>query len=122
MLQSLKARILSKPDSSGALILRLFGEYGRKHAWLFFATVVLMGIVAACTALSAALVGLIVNRAFIYRDFQGLIAVSLAVVGIFSLKGFASYGQAVSLAYVSNRITAENQRKIFDKLLREGLE
>ena len=121
MLHTLKAKLLSKPDSSAALILRLFGEYGRKHAWLFFVTVLLMGIVAACTALSASLVGLIVNRAYIYKDFQGLIAVCLAVVGIFSLKGFASYGQAVTLAYVSNRITAENQRKIFDKLLREGL-
>jgi len=121
MLQSLKTRLLSKPDSSGALILRLFREYGRKHAWLFLVTVVLMGIVAACTALSASLVGLIVNRAYIYKDFQGLIAVCVAVVGIFSVKGFATYGQAVTLAYVSNRITAENQRKIFDKLLREGL-
>ncbi len=121
MLQMLKAKILSKPDSSGALIIRLFREYGRRHAWLFLATVVLMGIVAGCTALSASLVGLMVNRAYIYKDFQGLVAVCLGVVGIFSLKGFASYGQAVTLAYVSNRITAENQRKIFDKLLREGL-
>jgi ATP-binding cassette, subfamily B, bacterial MsbA len=121
MLQSLKTKLRSVPDSSGALIYRLFGEYGRRHMGLFLATVVLMGIVAGCTALSASLVGLMINRAYVYKDFQGLVAVCLAAVGIFSLKGFASYGQAVTLAYVSNRITAENQRKIFDKLLREGV-
>ena len=41
---------------------------------------------------------------------------------LFCIKGFASYFQAVMLARVNNRITAENQQRMFDKLVREGME
>ena len=40
---------------------------------------------------------------------------------IFAVKGFATYGQAVMLSRIGNRIVAENQRRMFDKLLNESL-
>ena len=47
--------------------------------------------------------------------------VSLAAIGIFTAKGFAAYGGAVTLSRIGNRIIAENQRRMFDKLLHENI-
>src|SRR5262249_44765806 len=38
-----------------------------------------------------------------------------------TVKGFATYGHAVMLARISNSIVAENQKRIFGKLLQENL-
>jgi subfamily B ATP-binding cassette protein MsbA len=120
MFRFLKAKFPA-PESSGALVRRLFAEYGRRHLKIFVATVVMMAVSAACQAIAAALAGLMVDRAYVYKDFEGIVTLSLAVFAIFTVKGLATYGQAVTLAYLSNRITAENQRLMFDKLLREGV-
>ena len=37
------------------------------------------------------------------------------------VKGMATYGSAVQLARIGNRIIAENERRMFDKLLNESL-
>ena len=81
-----------------------------------------MGIIAGCTALSAYLIGLVVNGIYLTHNFTAIIALSLITVGIFTAKGFASYGQAVILAQIGNEVLARNQRRIIDKLLRENLE
>src|SRR5271170_4438927 len=65
--------------------------------------------------------GVMIDRAYVYKDFSGIVTLSLAVFGIFTVRGLATYGQAVVLAYLGNRITAENQRLMFDKLLGEGV-
>jgi len=40
---------------------------------------------------------------------------------IFAAKGFATYGAAVMLSSIGNSIIAANQRRLFDKLLRENI-
>jgi ABC-type multidrug transport system fused ATPase/permease subunit len=40
---------------------------------------------------------------------------------IFMVKGLATYGQAVTLARISNQIIATNQRRMFDKLLHQDM-
>ena len=43
------------------------------------------------------------------------------MIVIFAVKGLASYGQAVTLARIANHIVAENQKKLFDKLLAQNI-
>ena len=40
---------------------------------------------------------------------------------IFAVKGLATYGGTVMLSRIGNQIIAENQRRMFDKLLRESM-
>ena len=40
---------------------------------------------------------------------------------IFAIKGAASYGQAVMMSRIGNRIIAENQQRMFDRLMRQSL-
>src|SRR5262249_58316660 len=51
------------------------------------------------------------------RRFEGVALVGVILVILFATKGFATYGQAVTLARVGNQIIAEKQRRMFDKLL-----
>ena len=49
------------------------------------------------------------------------LVVSAASWLIFTVKGLATYGSAVQLARIGNSIVAENERRMFDKLLTENL-
>jgi ATP-binding cassette subfamily B protein len=111
------------PDSQGAIALlrRLLTEYGlvqwKRYAFAF----ALMVVAAACTALTAYLAGDIVNKAYVNRDFGGVFRVAIFALAVFSLRGAATYGQAVMLSRIGNSIVAYNQRRLFGKLLQHNL-
>ena len=103
-----------------ALIGRLLSEYARPH-WLgYLFSFALMAIAAGCTSYMAYLVGHAVNEAYLAHDFAAIAAVSMLAIAIFTIRGLATYGQAVLLAQIGNEITAANQQRMFDKLLREN--
>src|SRR3954467_258567 len=81
----------------------------------------MMGVAAACTALSAYLLGDVVNQAYVHKNFRALVIVGIAAFGLFALKGAATYGQQVIMMRIGNRIVADNQRRMFDKLLTENI-
>ena len=81
----------------------------------------LMAVAAIGTALSAYLLGTMTNEAYVHRHFQGILAIGIITIAIFATKGLATYGSSVMLSAVSNRIVADNQQRIFDKLLREDM-
>src|SRR6202041_530536 len=56
---------------------------------------------------------------YVNRSFEGVALVSIAAIAIFAIKGAAAYGQAVTLARIGNAIAADNQRRMFDKLLHQ---
>jgi ATP-binding cassette subfamily B protein len=99
----------------------MLSEYGR-GAWRSYAgVVVLMAVSATCTATAAYLIGDSVNAAYVSRSLSAVMAVSAGIIAVATLKGVASYGQAVGLARISNRIVARNQRRLFEKVLQQGL-
>ena len=81
----------------------------------------LMAVAATGTALSAYLLGTMTNEAYVHRHFQGILAIGIITIAIFATKGLATYGSSVMLSAVSNRIVADNQQRIFDKLLQEDM-
>jgi subfamily B ATP-binding cassette protein MsbA len=81
----------------------------------------LMAVAATGTALSAYLLGTMTNEAYVHRHFQGILAIGIITIAIFAAKGLATYGSSVMLSAVSNRIVADNQQRIFDKLLQEDM-
>ncbi len=109
------------PYSARVLIKRLLTEYAAQHIRLYVLAGVMMIIGAACMAVSAYLIGDMINQAYVNRNFPAILALSIATTILYSIRGVATYGQAVLMSRIGTRIVAENQRRVFDKLLNEGL-
>ncbi|HEY7299847.1 MAG TPA: ABC transporter ATP-binding protein [Xanthobacteraceae bacterium] len=109
------------PQSALFLTRRLLTEYGlvrwRRYAFAF----ALMGIGAVCTASAAYLMGDVVNEAFGNHSFSGVIEIAALTFGVFTLRGLAIYGHAVIMSRIGNSVVAENQRRVFSKLLQHNL-
>ena len=52
---------------------------------------------------------------------HGIALLSLITILIFTLKGAATYGHSVILSKISNAILANNQRRLFAKLMSESV-
>jgi len=121
MLNSYFQRLFSDPNGTGALVRRLLVEQAagqwRRYALAFG----LMGIAAASTALGAYLVGDVINQAYVHKNLPGIVILALVTAVIFMIKGMATYGQAVVLARIGNRIIADNQQRMFAKLLQHNV-
>jgi ATP-binding cassette, subfamily B, bacterial MsbA len=104
-----------------ALIRRLLAQHGSVHWRRYAFAFVLMGIAAGCTALTAYLVGTIVDITYLQRNFTSIVMLGVAAMAIFAIRGLATYGQAVVLARIGNQIVADNQRRMFAKLVQEGV-
>jgi len=109
------------PYGAASLIRRLLAEQGVVHWRRYAVAFALMAISAGCTALSAYLIGNVINEAYVNRSLPGILILGGVTVVLFTTKGLATYGHSVMLSQIGNRIVADNQRKVFDKLLNEGL-
>jgi ATP-binding cassette, subfamily B, bacterial MsbA len=107
--------------STHALVRRLVVDEALGH-WPRYAVVfALMTVAAAATAISAYLLGKMTNEAYVNHNLRGIVIVGVGAMLIFAVKGFATYGSAVILSLIGNSIMAKNQRRMFDKLLREDI-
>ncbi len=104
-----------------ALIRRLLSEQGFVHWRKYTIAFILMAVSAACTAFSAYLIGDVINQAYVHRNLTAIITLAGVTAALFTTKGLATYGHSVLLSRIGNRIVADNQRAVFNKLLNEGL-
>jgi subfamily B ATP-binding cassette protein MsbA len=103
------------------LIRRLVAEQGLVHWRKYAVAFVFMAISAGCTALSAYLIGNVINEAYVNKNLTGIFILGGVTAALFATKGIATYGHSVILSQIGNRIVADNQRAVFAKLLNEGL-
>jgi ATP-binding cassette subfamily B protein len=120
MLKSLFHKLFPDQDSF-VLIRRLLVEQGAVHWRRYALALAFMGIAAACTAGSAYLIGNVINAAHVDRSFPAIVAFGLLAMALFAAKGIATYGQSVMLSRIANRIVADNQKKMFERLLNQNL-
>ena len=80
-----------------------------------------MAVVAATTAALAFLMETILDDVFTARNRSSLYAAAAVVMGVFVLKGLATYGQNVLVSFVGQRILADLQKRMFAHLLRADL-
>jgi ATP-binding cassette, subfamily B, bacterial MsbA len=115
-------RLFADRYAPASLIRRLVLDYVPGTWKRYSLAIVLMLVVAGTTALNAYLLGGVIDKAYVYHDFKSLLALAMLIAALFTIKGMATYGQAVALARIASHIVAENQRRMFDKLLNERLE
>jgi subfamily B ATP-binding cassette protein MsbA len=100
---------------------RLLGRLWRDHISLYMgrllAALVCMILVAASTAAIAYIMKPVIDDVFVARDSNMLVVVSVAILVIFFVKGTATFGQAVLMTYVGQRVIADIQIRMFSHLM-----
>ncbi|MBN9040807.1 MAG: ABC transporter ATP-binding protein [Rhizobiales bacterium 62-47] len=114
-------KITDDPYGAAALIRRLIAEQGAAYWRRYLLAFGLMGVAAATTAGSAYLLGEVINQAYVDKNVRGIFLLSLVTIVIFTVKGAATYGHSVILSQISNAILANNQRRLFAKLMSESI-
>src|SRR5581483_5903193 len=109
------------PAGAIAMLTRLQRDYGWPHKWGYVAGAFLLLIVAGATATSAWLLKPVLNGMAGAERFADMRPLAFAVLGLFVLRGLATYGALVILSRAGNRIVATAQRRVFDHLLRQNM-
>lgn len=104
-----------------AMLARLQRDYGWPHKWGYVVGAIFLFIVAGATATSAWLLKPVLNGMAGAERFSDMRPLAFAVLGLFVLRGAATYGALVVLSRVGNRIIATVQRRVFDHLLRQNM-
>ncbi|MET2829022.1 ABC transporter ATP-binding protein [Mesorhizobium shangrilense] len=104
------------------LVVRLVRESFRQHMFGYGAAILSMLVVAGMTAASAWILREITNEFVIDKRIERVNMIAAAVAVIFIVKGVANFVQAYFMSRVGNAIIAERQRKIYDRILAQGIE
>src|SRR5271168_1690537 len=117
----LPKKITDDPYGAAILVRRLIMEQGAAYWRRYLTAFAFMEISAGATALSAYILGQVINQAYVDRSVRGIMILSGVTVVIFIIKGAATYGHQVILSKISNAILANNQRRLFAKLMSESV-
>jgi ATP-binding cassette subfamily B protein len=104
-----------------AMLTRLQRDYGQEHKWSYAAGAAMLAVGAGTTALAAALLRPVLNGMATAARFSEMRVLAFAVLGLFVLRGLATYGALVILSRTGNRIVATVQARVFDHLLRQNI-
>ncbi len=104
------------------LIARLVRESFHQHRFGYGAAIASMVVVALMTGASAWILKVITDEFVVFKRMDKVNLIALGVAGIFVLKGFATFIQAYFMSRVGNAIIADRQRKIYDRILAQGIE
>ncbi len=107
--------------STVVLVRRLLVEHVHRHVGRLAVALLLMMVVAGCTAIYAKLTEPVLDDVFTQRNSTALVEIAVAVMATFLIKGFASYGQAVVMNRVGQRIVADLQKRMFDHVIHADL-
>jgi subfamily B ATP-binding cassette protein MsbA len=105
-----------------AVIRRILRENGREYVGYYVAAVICLMAIAAATAFTAWIMRDVVDEIFYKRRGDLILFVCLLVFGAFALRGAATYAQSVILAKVGNNLVARYQKRLFDHLMRLGVD
>ncbi len=110
-----------RAESTRTLLVRLVREYVRPYWRRMLLAVFFMVIAAGGDAALARLMQPVLDDVFENHDHDMLILVTILVVVVTLVKGAATYGQTVLMAFVGQRIIADLQTKLFGHVIRFDL-
>ena len=117
----LPRKITDDPYGAAILIRRLVTEQGLVYWRRYVQAFALMAVAAGATAGAAYVLGQVINQAYVDKNVTGIAIFSGIVVILLFIKGVATYGHTVILSKISNAILANNQRRLFAKLMSESI-
>ena len=110
-----------RPASTRHLLVRLVRDHVRPYLGRLLIAGLCMAIAAGATAALAYLMEPVLDEIFLEKDRTLLIVVPVVVLVITLIRGAATYGQAVLMAFVGQRVIADLQSRVFAHILRFDL-
>ncbi|WP_457298151.1 ABC transporter ATP-binding protein [Phyllobacterium sp. P5_D12] len=110
------------PSEAKRVIGRVLGENVRDHRSSYAIAIVAMLAVACTTAFVAYIFKDVINKIYYERREDLIIPISLGILGAFVIRGIATYVQSVTMARIGNNIVARYQARVFDHLMKLGLD
>jgi len=104
-------------ESVSAVLKRVIAENGREHVKGYGFAIICLLTVAATTAFTAWIMEAVINEAFANRRADLVWIICGSIFAAFVIRGFAGYGQAVTLSKIGNNIVARYQRRLFGHLM-----
>jgi ATP-binding cassette subfamily B protein len=101
-----------------AVIRRVLAENGREYVWSYAVAGLCMVAVALTTAYPAWIMRDVIDDIFYRQRADLILLICASILAAFTLRGVASYMQAVILAKVGNNLVARYQRRLFDHLMK----
>jgi len=102
---------------SWLLVRRLLRDHVRPHFGRIAVALLFMSLVAASTATFAKIMEPVLDGAFKDANLPALHFYAALILAVFVVKGAASYGQAVIMNFVGQRILADMQIRLYDHLI-----
>ncbi|TIC83438.1 lipid A export permease/ATP-binding protein MsbA [Crenobacter intestini] len=103
--------------TSLVLYKRVMG-YLRPHWKIFLLSIITMTIAAATEPLFARLMKPLIDGGFVDRDPAAIIWTPLAIVGLFLLRGVASFINEYASSWLSGKLVQQLREEMFDRMLR----
>ncbi|PZO82354.1 MAG: ABC transporter ATP-binding protein [Mesorhizobium amorphae] len=118
----LRKRPKAEPGEIVAVLRRIAAENGRQYFGQYALAALCLVLIAGSTAFTAWIMRDVIDEIFYKGRSDLVLLISLTVLAAFVTRGLASYGQAVILARIGNNLIARYQRRMFDHLMRLGLD
>ncbi len=109
------------PGEVIAVIRRILTENGRDYIGTYAVTIICLLAVAGSTGFCAWIMRDVVDKVFYKQQYHLLTLICGGIVVAFTIRGVASYLQAVLLARIGNNLVARYQQRMFDHLMRLGV-
>jgi ATP-binding cassette subfamily B protein len=114
-------KLKARPGEVTAVLRRIVAENGRDHRGSYAVVIICSLLVSGATGFSAWVMSPMVNEIFYERRGGSIVWICAGIMGAFIVRGFAGYGQAVMLARIGNNLVARYQKRVFDHLMKLGV-
>src|SRR4030081_1390911 len=91
-------------DRAATLVRRLLFEHALVHWRLYAIAFGLMAVTAACTPFSAHFLGHLIKRAYVDRNFPGIVTLAVIIVLLFAVKAAPSFVLSILVPRLGPRI------------------
>ncbi|QND51290.1 ABC transporter ATP-binding protein [Phyllobacterium sp. 628] len=110
------------PNEAFRVIGRVLNENFRDHRSSYAIAVLAMLGVACTTAFVAYIFKDVINKIYYERREDLILPISFGILAAFVIRGISTYTQSVMMAKIGNNIIARYQHRIFDHLMKLGLD
>lgn len=108
---------LQPATGSAQLARRILRDFVRKHTGLLATAMAMMLVSAAATGAMAKLMEPVIDQIFTAGNEDMLLPVAAGVLGVFALRGLATYGHTLLLGKMGQLVVGDIQRRMFGHLV-----
>ncbi|EFG2885605.1 ABC transporter ATP-binding protein, partial [Escherichia coli] len=115
------AKLNYKAGEVFALVKRILRENAGEYRGTYIFAIICLLIIAVSTAFTAWIMRDVIDQIFVNQRQDLIFIIAFVLAASFIIRGIASYYQAVALAKIGNNLVARYQRRIFDHLMKLGM-